>query len=287
MKLNMEKFNACKKEKYKKLYMPEVKQSIIMMIVNAIVIFLGIFVAYYMYGVVGISSPFGLVVFVLGVTLASMGFQRLFTCIAELTIQVHNMNGMIPKGMCFAEGSNLVEGLPDNTQGMEVNLVDAGIEIAFCGDVDSNALIPYKYVSNVLADVEEQRIYIFFDWEAAIEDVVVSPVDGIELSEIFEGFDFNTVTAMLVAHVNHKRFSDVSISNEKISKFLWNAVSLNRFLSSLPKMSEEASENTSSVDSEEDVSTVPFEASIDTPKGSEEVASENAENTEVEESSKN
>lgn len=237
MKLNMEKFESKRQAMLEKAFKPEVTHSIWMIVLNVICVCIGVYVAYYMYIRAGIVDPLGLVAFILGITLAVIGFERTFSSIADLIVvfkKKKESRNNASDFMGFVK-VNMVNGLGTDTKALTVNILSEGIELKYSSFTDSEYVLPYDYVYKVLINKSLGSIYLFFmnvpsDYNFKTGVVNGFPYGGVVLNDLFDGFDWDDVLSKLKYHLDSDRFVEVDATEEKMNTLVWNNMLVGAFL---------------------------------------------------------
>lgn len=271
MKLNMEKFESKRQAMLEKAFKPEVTHSIWMIVLNVICVCIGVYVAYYMYIRAGIVDPLGLVAFILGITLAVIGFERTFSSIADLIVvfkKKKESKNNASDFMGFVK-VNMVNGLGTDTKALTVNILSGGIELKYSSFTDSEYVLPYDHVYKVLINKSLGSIYLFFmnvpsDYNFKTGVVNGFPYGGVVLNDLFDGFDWDDVLSKLKYHLDSDRFVEVDATEEKMNTLVWNNMLVGAFLqegikdeSQEPVADPESGkeESTEGIESEEEVAT--------------------------------
>lgn len=271
MKLNMEKFESKRQAMLEKAFKPEVTHSIWMIVLNVICVCIGVYVAYYMYIRAGIVDPLGLVAFILGITLAVIGFERTFSSIADLIVvfkKKKESRNNASDFMGFVK-VNMVNGLGTDTKALTVNILSEGIELKYSSFTDSEYVLPYDHVYKVLINKSLGSIYLFFmnvpsDYNFKTGVVNGFPYGGVVLNDLFDGFDWDDVLSKLKYHLDSDRFVEVDATEEKMNTLVWNNMLVGAFLqegikdeSQEPVADPESGkeESTEGIESEEEVAT--------------------------------
>lgn len=237
MKLNMEKFESKRQAMLEKAFKPEITHSIWMIVLNVICVCIGVYVAYYMYIRAGIVDPLGLVAFILGITLAVIGFERTFSSIADLIVvfkKKKESKNNASDFMGFVK-VNMVNGLGTDTKALTVNILSEGIELKYSSFTDSEYVLPYDYVYKVLINKSLGSIYLFFmnvpsDYNFKTGVVNGFPYGGVVLNDLFDGFDWDDVLSKLKYHLDSDRFVEVDATEEKMNTLVWNNMLVGAFL---------------------------------------------------------
>ena len=267
MKLNMEKFESKRQAMLEKAFKPEVTHSIWMIVLNVICVCIGVYVAYYMYIRAGIVDPLGLVAFILGITLAVIGFERTFSSIADLIVvfkKKKESKNNASDFMGFVK-VNMVNGLGTDTKALTVNILSEGIELKYSSFTDSEYVLPYDYVYKVLINKSLGSIYLFFmnvpsDYNFKTGVVNGFPYGGVVLNDLFDGFDWDDVLSKLKYHLESDRFVEVDATEEKMNTLVWNNMLVGAFLQEGIK--DESQELVADPESEKEESTEGIEAEI-------------------------
>lgn len=271
MKLNMEKFESKRQAMLEKAFKPEITHSIWMIVLNVICVCIGVYVAYYMYIRAGIVDPLGLVAFILGITLAVIGFERTFSSIADLIVvfkKKKESRNNASDFMGFVK-VNMVNGLGTDTKALTVNILSEGIELKYSSFTDSEYVLPYDHVYKVLINKSLGSIYLFFmnvpsDYNFKTGVVNGFPYGGVVLNDLFDGFDWDDVLSKLKCHLDSDRFVEVDATEEKMNTLVWNNMLVGAFLqegikdeSQEPVADPESGkeESTEGIESEEEVAT--------------------------------
>lgn len=271
MKLNMEKFESKRQAMLEKAFKPEVTHSIWMIVLNVICVCIGVYVAYYMYIRAGIVDPLGLVAFILGITLAVIGFERTFSSIADLIVvfkKKKESSNNASDFMGFVK-VNMVNGLGTDTKALTVNILSEGIELKYSSFTDSEYVLPYDHVYKVLINKSLGSIYLFFmnvpsDYNFKTGVVNGFPYGGVVLNDLFDGFDWDDVLSKLKYHLDSDRFVEVDDTEEKMNTLVWNNMLVGAFLQEGIKDESQESvvdpksgkeESTEGIEPEEEVAT--------------------------------
>lgn len=260
MKLNMEKFESKRQAMLEKAFKPEVTHSIWMIVLNVICVCIGVYVAYYMYIRAGIVDPLGLVAFILGITLAVIGFERTFSSIADLIVvfkKKKESRNNASDFMGFVK-VNMVNGLGTDTKALTVNILSEGIELKYSSFTDSEYVLPYDHVYKVLINKSLGSIYLFFmnvpsDYNFKTGVVNGFPYGGVVLNDLFDGFDWDDVLSKLKYHLDSDRFVEVDATEEKMNTLVWNNMLVGAFLQEGIK--DESQEPVADPESEKEKST--------------------------------
>lgn len=231
MKLDMGKFESKRRECIEAIYMPEVRKSTGMAVLNLLCVCIGVYVAYYMYIRAGIIDPLGLIAFILGITLAVIGFQRMFSSIADIIVTMQQRGRCLAGDPMATLKMGLVNGLSVDTRGLIVNILDRGIELKYSTFTECECLLDYSKVFEVLLDEKNKNIYVFFtdvSSEYNIDRDVIEgfPFGGVVLNDLLEGFDWDEVVAKLRAHVDPSRFIRVELSGLQVEQMLWDRMAV-------------------------------------------------------------
>lgn len=253
MKLNMDKFESKRLEMLKKAYKPEIIHAIWMIVLNVVCVCIGVYVSYYMYIRAGIIDPLGLVTFILGITLAVIGFERTFSSLADLIVLFKNRRSgqnNISDYMGFTK-VNMVNGVGVDTKGFSVNILADGIALKYKSFTECVYTVPYEHVYKVLIDRSLGSIYLFFmnipaDYDFSTGIVSGFPYGGVILNDLFDGFDFEDVVSKLKYHINGDCFIDIDIPQEKLESFIWSNMRLSIYLGETAVPDEQAEEPSTS-----------------------------------------
>lgn len=231
MKLDMGKFESKRRECIEAMYMPEVRKSTGMAVLNLLCVCIGVYVAYYMYIRAGIIDPLGLIAFILGITLAVIGFQRMFSSIADIVVTMQQRGRCLAGDPMATLKMGLVNGLSVDTKGLTVNILDRGIELKYSTFAECECLLDYSKVFEVLLNEKNKNIYVFFtdvSSEYNIDRDVIEgfPFGGVVLNDLLEGFDWDEVVAKLRAHVDPSRFIRVELSGLQVEQMLWDRMAV-------------------------------------------------------------
>lgn len=279
MKLNMEKFERKKEKAVNLVYKPKIRHELWMILLNIITICIGVYVSYYMYARAGIIDPFGLVTFILGITLSVIGFERVFVSIADLIVLLQNRSKH-PYYLVSTMGVpsvNMVNGLGFDTKGLTVNILSEGIELKYDSFTKCECIIPYERVFKVILNESLGGIYIFFknnlvdyDFDNLIVDGY--PYDGVLLNDLFDGFNWDDVLALLKLHLNPSCFDELDMSESEMDQLMWHKLRLTDILMARPD--EEVSSSASTEDSKVDSPTENTEESKESEDSSEGTSSD-------------
>lgn len=291
MKLDMGKFESKRRECIEAMYMPEVRKSTGMAVLNLLCVCIGVYVAYYMYIRAGIIDPLGLIAFILGITLAVIGFQRMFSSIADIVVTMQQRGRCLAGDPMATLKMGLVNGLSVDTKGLTVNILDRGIELKYSTFAECECLLDYSKVFEVLLNEKNKNIYVFFtdvSSEYNIDRDVIEgfPFGGVVLNDLLEGFDWDEVVAKLRAHVDPSRFIRVELSGLQVEQMLWDRMAVWKMSSwKADEESKGVEEKTEEVESAQEVVVEKDQPEVQEPdeEGMKEPVAENSKDDEVSE----